>query len=104
MKTVTDIQKSISDNIKNFRAENHMSALDLHEISGAGERSIQEYTALRSMPSLYNAYLISNAMGISVDELIGIGKPSVQTMEKITGMPMEEFIHSIPIDELREAP
>jgi len=72
MKSVYDIQKSISENIKRFRAENHMSALDLHEISGAGERSIQEYTALRSMPSLYNAYLLADAMGISVDELIGV--------------------------------
>ena len=46
MKTVTDIQKSISENIKRFRAENHMSALDLHEISGAAERA--EVCATRS--------------------------------------------------------
>ena len=70
MKSITDVQKSVSAKIQAFKASEKMTYKDMSEITGIHPDSIRGWTYCNNAPSLYSAYLLSNAMGMSLDELI----------------------------------
>ena len=70
MKSITDVQKSVSAKIQAFKASEKMTYKDMSEITGIHPDSIRGWTYCNNAPSLYSAYLLSSAMGMSLDELI----------------------------------
>ena len=71
MKTEQQIKAAIAKNIQAFKKTENMTYPDLAEITGVNDRSAQAWANGAYMPSLYNAYLMADAMGMSLDELIG---------------------------------
>ena len=57
------------DNLRDILKDYNMSQLELADAAGIAEGSISNYINKRSIPSLRNAINISNALGISMDEL-----------------------------------
>ena len=70
MKSITDVQKSVSAKIKEFKNKEKMTYRDLSEITGIHPDSIRGWTYCNNAPSLYSAYLLADAMGMTLQELI----------------------------------
>ena len=70
MKSITDVQKSVSAKIIEFQKSEKMSLTGMSEITGISLYTIRNWREQQCLPDLYNAYLLSNAMGMSLDELI----------------------------------
>ena len=70
MKSITDVQKSVSAKIKEFKNKEKMTYRDMGEITGISLYTIRNWREQQCLPDLYNAYLLSDAMGMSLDELI----------------------------------
>ena len=70
MKSITDVQKSVSEKIIEFHKSEKMSLTGMSEITGISLYTIRNWREQQCLPDLYNAYLLSDAMGMSLDELI----------------------------------
>ena len=70
MKSITDVQKSVSAKIIEFQKSEKMSLTGMSEITGISLYTIRNWREQQCLPDLYNAYLLSDAMGMSLDELI----------------------------------
>ena len=70
MKSTADVQKAVSAKIIEFQKSEKMSLTGMSEITGIHPDSIRGWTYCNNAPSLYSAYLLSNAMGITLQELI----------------------------------
>ena len=70
MKSITDVQKSVSAKIKEFQKSEKMSLTGMSEITGISLYTIRNWREQQYLPDLYNAYLLSNAMGMTLQELI----------------------------------
>ena len=70
MKSITDVQKAVSAKIIEFQKSEKMSLTGMSEITGISLYTIRNWREQQGLPDLYNAYLLSNAMGMSLDELI----------------------------------
>ena len=70
MKTQNQIRSAVSENILRFKADEKMTYDDISEITGIQKRSLKYWARCENAPSLYNAYLLSNAMGMTLNELI----------------------------------
>ena len=57
-----------------------MSRKELIELSGIGESSLPKYEADMNAPGLYALVAMADALGISIDELIG-HKPKRRTSQ-----------------------
>jgi transcriptional regulator with XRE-family HTH domain len=62
--------KSFGNNLKAMRTEKKMTLAELSRQSGVGLTAISNYEALRVLPTLYNAKMIADAFGITVDEML----------------------------------
>ena len=70
MKSTADVQKAVSEKIIEFQKSEKMSLTGMGEITGISLYTIRNWREQQCLPDLYNAYLLSNAMGMSLDELI----------------------------------
>ena len=70
MKSITDVQKSVSAKIIEFQKSEKMSLTGMSEITGISLYTIRNWREQQCLPDLYNAYLLSDAMGMTLDELI----------------------------------
>ena len=70
MKSITDVQTAVSEKILRFKETEGMTFQDLGEISGLNRHSIVNWAYLHKLPNLYSAYLLADAMGMSLQELI----------------------------------
>ena len=70
MKTKEQVKAAVAQNIKRFKKSEKMTYDHIGGITGVDERNIKAWVTGETSPSLYNAYLLSNAMGMSLDELI----------------------------------
>ena len=70
MKSITDVQKSVSAKIIEFQKSEKMSPTGMSGITGISLYTIRNWREQQCLPDLYNAYLLSDAMGITLQELI----------------------------------
>ena len=70
MKSTEQVAKSVSEKIKEFQKTEKMSLTGMSEITGISLYTIRNWREQQCLPDLYNAYLLSSAMGMSLDELI----------------------------------
>lgn len=70
MKTKEQVKAAVAQNIKRFKKDEKMTYDDISNITGIEERNIKAWVTAETSPSLYNAYLLSDAMGLTLDELI----------------------------------
>ena len=63
MKSITDVQKSVSAKIKEVKNKEKMTYKDMSEITGISLYTIRNWREQQCLPDLYNAYLLSDAMG-----------------------------------------
>ena len=70
MKSITDVQTTVSEKILAFKKAEKMTFDDLGEITGINPATIRSWVRYSQVPNLYNAYLIADAMGLSLQELI----------------------------------
>lgn len=60
-----------SERLRRARWDKDLSVAKLADISGVGECTITAYERGRSGPGLYNATLLADALGVSLDWLAG---------------------------------
>ena len=70
MKSTADVQKAVSAKIIEFQKTEKMSLTGMSEITGISLYTIRNWREQQCLPDLYNAYLLSDAMGMTLDELI----------------------------------
>jgi transcriptional regulator with XRE-family HTH domain len=70
MKTKEQVKAAVAQNIKRFKKSEKMTYDDIGGITGVDERNIKAWVTGETSPSLYNAYLLSDAMGLTLNELI----------------------------------
>lgn len=70
MKTQEQMKAAVAQNIKRFKKDEKMTYDDIGDITGIEPRNIKAWVTAETSPSLYNAYLLSDAMGLSLNELI----------------------------------
>lgn len=59
----------IISNLKPIREQRKISQQELADISGISVRMIRYYESLDAMPSIINAYKLSQILNVSIDEL-----------------------------------
>lgn len=70
MKTENDIKQALAENIRAYLKREDVTQKDLAEMCGVCENSIGIYVRGKSVPSLYYAYLLSDVMGMTIDEMM----------------------------------
>ena len=59
----------IVSNLKPIREQRKISQQELADISGISVRMIRYYESLDAIPSIINAYKLSQILNVSIDEL-----------------------------------
>ena len=70
MKSIEQVKTAVAENISKFKEAENMTFDDLGEISGLNRHSIVNWAYQHKLPNLYSAYLLADAMGLSLQELI----------------------------------
>lgn len=70
MKTENDLKRALPENIRAYLKREGVTQKDLAEMCGVCENSIGIYVRGKSVPSLYYAYLLSDVMGMTIDEMM----------------------------------
>lgn len=70
MKTRSDVQLAVSSRVKAFLQSEGLSVVSMGEITGVHTNTIYRTMQGAFLPSLYTAYLIADAMGMTLDQLI----------------------------------
>ena len=74
-----DAQQRLADRLEQIRTERGMTKKEFCRLCGIGANSYTFYTKGGGMPNLYTTMQIAAALGLSIDQLIGIkgGKPAL---------------------------
>lgn len=70
MKSLEDVKEAIALNISMFKEENGMKNTDIAEISGIHVNTVRRCLRGESQTSIYLSYLLSNAMGLTLEQFI----------------------------------
>lgn len=63
---------SFGENLKKIRKEKKWSQMQLANVSGVDRALISKYENNTATPSVYTAYDIAKALGVSLENLVGV--------------------------------
>lgn len=74
MMTPDEMKQALGQNIRSYLKQNRMKLSALVRASELNRESVFRYREGKYLPNLYAAYLLAEAMGVSLDELVGRAK------------------------------